>query len=289
VVRYLVRLLLFTVAAVVVLFGVILAGGSVLEGFIEKNFIFFPTRSLAFTPREWGMDFEDVFFAAPDGVRLNAWLIEAGDDVPMVLWFHGNAGNIADRVDNARLLVKHGLSLLMVEYRGYGNSEGEPSEHGIYRDGQAAFDYLIAQGIQPENLVVFGRSLGSAVAVRVASDNPCAGVILETPFTNMAEMARFHYPIIPGLGRFSGKFNSIDRIGSISAPILFIHGDADELVPLKFGRKLFEAATSEKQFYLIPGAHHNDTYLVGGQRYFDTFTGFVRKTTGRSDPSDVQR
>ena len=109
-----------------------------LEDFVERNFIFFPVRSLAFSPREWEMDYEDVYFTTSDGVKLNAWLISAGDDAPMVLWFHGNAGNIADRLENAKLLFERGLSLFMVDYRGYGGSEGEPSEKGIYEDGQAA-------------------------------------------------------------------------------------------------------------------------------------------------------
>jgi len=231
-----------------------------------------------------GMDFEDVYFNAPDGVKLNAWLISAGDEAPMVMWFHGNAGNIADRVENARLLFDRGLSLFMVEYRGYGKSGGEPSEKGINLDGQGAYDYLISRGIRPENLIVFGRSLGSTVAVYVASRNECAGVVLETPFTNMADMAKAHFPFIPGLGSFKNKFCSIDRVGSIRAPILFIHGDRDELVPYKFGRKLFEAARAEKEFYTIPGAHHNDTYIVGGREYFDRFEKFVRDKTGKARP-----
>ncbi|UCD58426.1 MAG: alpha/beta hydrolase [Candidatus Hydrogenedentota bacterium] len=255
-----------------------------IEDFIERNFVFFPVKPLAFSPREWGMDFEDVYFTTADGVKLNAWLIRAGHDSPMVLWFHGNAGNIADRVENARLLFDRGLSLFMVDYRGYGKSEGRPSEKGIYADGQAAYDYLVSEGgIVPENMVIFGRSLGASVAVYVASGNRCAGVVLESAFTNMTEMARVHYSIFPGLGRLKHKFSCIDRISSIESPILFIHGDADELVPYQLGLRLFEAAAAEKGFYTIPGAHHNDTYLVGGKDYFDRFEKFVRDTTGRKD------
>ncbi len=255
------------------------AGMPMLEGFIERTFVFFPERRLPFTPSQFGMKYEDVYFDAADGVTLHGWLIDAGDDAPMVMWFHGNAGTIADRLDNARLLFDRDLSLFMVEYRGYGKNDGEPSEKGIYRDGQGAYDYLISRGIAPENLIIFGRSLGSTVAVYVASCNECAGVILETAFTNMAEMAKTHFPIIPGLGAFKNKFCSIDRITSIRAPILFIHGDRDELVPHKFGRKLYNAARSEKEFYTIPGAHHNDTYVVGGKEYFDRFERFVRDKT----------
>lgn len=264
------------------------AGMPMLEGFIERNFVFFPERRLTFMPSQFGMEFEDVYFDAADGVKLNAWLISAGDDAPMVMWFHGNAGTIADRLDNARLLLDRGLSLFMVEYRGYGKNGGEPSEKGIYQDGQGAYDYLIARGTAPENLIIFGRSLGSTVAVYVASGNECAGVILETAFTNMADMAKAHFPIIPGLGSFKDKFCSIDRIPSIGAPILFIHGDRDELVPYEFGRKLFEAAPSEKEFYTIPGAHHNDTYVVGGKEYFDRFERFVLDKTGKVKPPASQ-
>jgi hypothetical protein len=234
-----------------------------------------------FSPSDFGMTHEDVHFAASDGVRLNAWLISAGADAPMVLWFHGNAGNIADRLDNARLLFDRGLSLFMVDYRGYGKSEGEPSEQGINEDGRAAYDYLISRGIEPGSIIVFGRSLGSTVAIHLTSLSKCAGVILESAFTNMAEMARRHYPVIPGLGGLKKKFPSIDRIGSIESPILFIHGDRDEIVPFELGRRLFDAATAEKDFYTIKGAHHNDTYLVGGREYFDRFEKFAREKTGK--------
>jgi len=259
--------------------------GTMIEGFLERNFIFFPAKPLMYSPEQLGMNFEDVFFSTSDGVRLNAWIIKASDDAPMVLWFHGNAGNIADRLENARLLVDRGLSLFMVDYRGYGKSEGAPSEKGIYADGQGAYDCLIGRGVKPENLIVFGRSLGSSVAVYVASNNECAGVILESAFTNMADMARVHFPIIPGMGSFKHKFNSTGRIGSISAPILFTHGDEDELVPYDLGRRLYEAAGTKKIFYTIRGAHHNDTYLVGGGEYFDRFESFIRENTEGRDSS----
>jgi len=233
------------------------------------------------TPAEWGIEFEDVYFTTSDGVRLNAWLISAGDDAPMVLWFHGNAGNIADRLDNAKLLLDRGLSLFMVDYRGYGKSGDKPTEKGINEDGQASYDYLLSRGVAKENLIVFGRSLGSTVAVYVAVNNECAGVILESAFTNMADMAKSHFPIVPGTGGFKLKFPSIDRVGSIEEPILFIHGDRDEIVPYELGRRLFEATTAEKDFYTIKGAHHNDTYFVGGIEYFDRFERFVREKTGK--------
>jgi fermentation-respiration switch protein FrsA (DUF1100 family) len=266
-----------------------LTGKAMLDEFIERNFIFFPTESLPFTPRDWGMEFEDVYFTASDGVRLNAWLIDAGDDAPMVLWFHGNAGNIADRVDNARLLYGRGLSLFMIDYRGYGASEGRPSEKGINEDGLAAYDYLLERGVTPENLIVFGRSLGSTVAIHLACQDKCAGVILESAFTNMADMAKKHFPIVPGTGGFKLKFPSIDRIASIDDPILFIHGAEDEIVPYELGLRLFEAASAEKEFYTIEGAHHNDTYLMGGKEYFDKFEKFVRDKTGKTAPPSSER
>ncbi len=272
--------ILLTAAAV----ALALTGKTMIDEFIERNFIFFPTSGLAFTPDEWGIEYEDVYFNTSDDVRLNAWLISAGADAPMVLWFHGNAGNIADRIENAKLLHARGLSLFMVDYRGYGKSEGTPSEKGINEDGRAAYDYLLSRGVAPENLIVFGRSLGSTVAVYLAARNKCAGVILESAFTNMADMAKRHFPVIPGTGGFKLKFPSIDRVGSIDEPILFIHGDQDEIVPYELGRRLFEAATAEKDFYTIEGAHHNDTYFVGGKEYFDRFEKFVREKTGGTVP-----
>ena len=257
---------------------------TMLEEFVERNFIFFPTASLYYSPPDFGMEFEDVYFETSDGVKLNAWLIEAAGgapkNAPMVLWFHGNAGNIADRLDNARLLHDRGLSLFMVEYRGYGKSGGEASEDGINEDGKSAYEYLLSRGFGADNLIVFGRSLGSTVATFVASRNDCAGVILESAFTNMGDMAKRHFPVVPGTGGFKSKFPSIDRVGSIKSPILFIHGDRDEIVPYELGRALFDATTAEKEFYTINGAHHNDTYLVGGVEYFDRFEKFAREKTG---------
>lgn len=268
--------------ALVSLLGFAMIGKTMLEGFIERSFVFFPAKPVPFTPREWGMPFEDVYFRTPDNLTLNAWLIRASADSPMVMWFHGNAGNIADRLDNARLLFDRGLSLFMVDYRGYGKSEGRPSEKGIYLDGHAAYEHIVSQaGVAPDGLIVFGRSLGSCVAVRVASKNPCAGVILESAFTNMADMARATLPL-PGLGIFKDKFDCLGRISSVSTPILFFHGDKDEIVPYKFGRELFEAARGDKDFYTIKGAHHNDTYIVGRKEYFDRFEQFCRGKTGKA-------
>jgi len=263
------------------------AGINVLiEQFIERNFIFFPERRHSFSPQEWGLDVRDVFFTTEDNVKLHAWHVQGPQDSPIVLWFHGNAGNISDRVENAKLLADRSLSLLMVDYRGYGKSEGTPSEAGIYLDGQASYDYLVRQSnISPDTLVIFGRSLGSCVAVMVAANNPCAGVILESAFTNMEEMARANFPMLPGLGNFRKKFDSLSRIPNIAAPILFIHGDQDEIVPYELGRKLATAALSETEFYTIRGAHHNDTYPVGGKEYFDEFETFVREKTGKKRPS----
>jgi hypothetical protein len=272
---------LVVICVVALLLAAALAGKLMIEDFLERNFVFYPVKPLAYSPREWGMDYEDVYFATPDGVRLNAWLIIAAQDAPMALWYHGNAGNIADRVENARLLFDRGLSIFLVDYRGYGKSEGAPSEKGIYIDGQASYDYLISKKVTtPEQLIIFGRSLGTAVATHVASRNKCAGVILESAITNMADMARVHYPVIPGLGGLKHKFNSIDRIPLVKAPVLFFHGDMDDIVPYELGRKLFEAATSEKEFYTILGANHNDTYFVGGKEYFDKFERFAREKTG---------
>jgi hypothetical protein len=258
----------------------VLAGKAMLENFIERNFVFFPARPLACTPRDLGMEYEDVYFTTSDGVTLNAWLIRSAAGSPIVLWFHGNAGNIGDRSENARLLYDRGLSLFMVDYRGYGKSEGSPSEKGIYLDGQASYDYLISAGVQADRLIIFGRSLGTTVAVYVASRNECAGVILESAMTNLTDMARAHYPIVPGLGSFRNKFDSIGRIATVRAPVLFIHGDKDEIVPYELGQRLYEAAKPEKDFYTIRGAHHNDTYLVGGKEYLDRFERFVREKTG---------
>ncbi len=251
---------------------------------METGFIFHPTAEIVQTPKEFDLTYEDIYFTTADGVRLNGWYIPSAVEGPTLLWFHGNAGNISHRLHNLRLVhEKLKTHIFIVDYRGYGKSEGQASENGTYQDAQAALQYLQRQkNIDLKYLVIFGRSLGAAVAAHLAAQENAAAVILETPFASIAEMAKVAFPFLP-LGPFlKTRYDVLKIIPLAKSPVLVIHGDQDDIVPYAQGRKVFEAAHEPKEFYTIQGASHNDTYLVGGEPYFSVLRNFIRRRTAQS-------
>ncbi len=248
-------------------------------GLIDRFLVFFPERELVLTPGAAGLAYEDVFFTASDGVRLHGWFIP-GTEATTWVWFHGNAGNISHRVENIALLRRHlGANIFIFDYRGYGQSEGHAEEEGTYLDAEAALAYLRSrQDVDPARLVLFGRSIGSAIAVELAARHQVLAVVLESPFTSIPALAQRLYPYLPAsvIALFmETRYNSLDRIRDVHAPLLVLHGDQDEIVPLDMGQELFEAANSPKRFHVIPGAHHNDAYIVGGEAYFQALRAFM--------------
>ncbi len=251
-------------------------------GLIDRFFIFFPSKEIAQDPSNVGLDFEDVLFKASDGVELHGWLVPGTSDLTLV-WFHGNAGNISHRVDNiAEVHERLGASVFIFDYRGYGRSEGTPSEKGTYLDAEAAMSYLRSREDVDENkLVLFGRSLGCAVAAETARANDVYALILESPLTSVQRLAGRVYPWLPGIGRLATtKYDTLSKIKDVRAPVMVIHGDRDEVVPFDMGEEIFAAANAPKRFYAIEGAGHNDTYVVGGPAYFDALKEFLE------DPDD---
>ena len=241
---------------------------------LENSFLYFPTRELASSPRDHGLESEDLHPVAEDGVKLFGWWIR-GDGRRAVLFFHGNAGNAADRLDRARILNRRfGLDVALVDYRGYGKSEGSPSENGLMRDARAVYGIARQRGFAPEEIVPFGESLGSAVAVGLAAERPCGAVVLETPFLSVREMARRYYPFIPG-AVIRTRFDNGALIAAIAAPKLFLVAERDDVVPPEQGLRLFELAPPPKTLYVIPGAHHNDTYIAGGEPYWKAIGEFL--------------
>lgn len=249
----------------------------------EERFIFFPYAAIERTPRDLGLAFEDLFFETGDGLKLNGWYIPHAAPVATLLWFHGNAGNISHRVENIRLLHERvPVNVFIFDYRGYGRSEGSVSETGTYRDASAALAYLRGRtDVDPETIVFFGRSLGAAVAAELASRERCLALILETPFASIAEMARDLYPFLPLRSLLRTRYDTLDKIQRIRAPLLILHGDRDEIVPFRQAKKIFSAAPEPKEFYVIRGARHNDTYLVGGEAYFDALRSFIERALAR--------
>jgi hypothetical protein len=239
-------------------------------------FVFFPDAFVPPPPR----NIEERTFVAADGVRLHAWWAGPPDAPATLLWSHGNGGNIAGRVDVLLGLAARGVAVLAYDYRGYGRSEGRPSEEGVHRDALAAYEALRARGVPAERIVAFGESLGAAVSVRLACERPCAGLVLVAPFTSLADVARAHYGPLASLA--GGRFDAIGRIGTLRLPVLVAHGDRDEIVPFALGVRLFEAANEPKRFLRLPGAHHNDVFAADALP--DAIARFAREVTSAVRP-----
>jgi fermentation-respiration switch protein FrsA (DUF1100 family) len=259
-----------------------IAGGRLMLNALERQMIYFPTRVSADapTPPLPGASVEEVWLDAGDGVRVHGLYVSRPDAFADLLFFHGNAGNLYDRLDNVVLLVESGFNVLIMDYRGYGKSDGSPSERALYDDGLAAYRYLLDErGVDPTRLVLFGRSLGSTVAIELGQQVEAAAVIAESAFTSAQELARVHYGFLPGmlLRSMTHEFDSISKAPKLKAPVLYVHGNVDTIVPAVMGRRLFEASPEPKEWYEIAGAGHNDTLFVGGAEYFRRLTDFVRR------------
>lgn len=256
-------------------------------GVIERQLIYFPAplpRELP-PPELAHGSAEDVYLRTGDGVTVHGWYVRssrAQAEPPLLLHFHGNAGNILDRRDHADDLAARGVDVFLLSYRGYGKSGGTPSEQGLYLDAEAAYAHLTGErGVVPRRIIAYGQSLGSAVAVELATRREVGGLILESPFTSAPELGRRFYPFLPGavFDRMEHRFDSLAKIGRVTAPLLVIHGERDEIVPVDMGRRLFEAAPGPKEWYGIPHAGHNDTYWAGGPAYYDRIAEFARRAT----------
>jgi fermentation-respiration switch protein FrsA (DUF1100 family) len=226
------------------------------------------------TPAAIGLDYEDAFITTEDNVRVHSWWVP-GTGSGTILFFHGNAGNISHRLDSIRIFHSLGLSVLAVDYRGYGRSEGSMSEQGSYRDAAAAYRYLIDdRGLDPEHIVFFGRSLGSAVAIELATRFRPAALIAESCFTSMADVGARHYRLLPVKLLMRIRYDSVPRVAVIDCPKLFAHGRDDEVLPFHLAKALYEAAAAPKQFLELQG-DHNTGFLTMGARYIDELRKFV--------------
>ena len=243
----------------------------------EDQIIFQPSPHIIDQPSSASLAFEDLYFETTDGVRLNGWFIPHPRAQFTLLWFHGNAGNIGHRVDNIkRLHDQLEINVLIFDYRGYGRSEGSISEAGSYLDGAAAVVFLYEKlGRDRNNIVFFGRSLGAAVAAEMARRYQPQGLILESPFVSIREMAKAIFPSLPIRSLLQTEYDIVKKIKEIRTPLLVLHGDRDEVVPFAQGKAVFAAAPEPKAFYTIVGAGHNDTYIAGGEPYYQRLREFV--------------
>ena len=249
---------------------------------LENRLIFFPDKRIEATPRDWGLAYEEISFKTQDGLSLHGWWIPGTGSPLTILWFHGNGGNISYRLDNINR--RHdllGANIFIFDYRGYGRSEGGASEEGTYKDGDAAIRYLHSrEDIDPAKIVFLGESLGSAVAVEMATRHDCAALILEAPFLSIPEMAKVSFPFLPIGSLLQTRYDTLSKIGQVRVPLLIVHGEDDEIVPFRHGQRLFEAASEPKELYVIKQARHNDLYLIGGQAYLETLARFLGRIIG---------
>ena len=243
---------------------------------LEPRMIYFPGPAPALTPAAAGLAFEEAAFPTADGETLRGWWIPAADPrAPVVLFFHGNAGTREHRIEILQGFHRAGLGVFIFDYRGYGGSTGRPSEAGLLLDGEAAFDWLRGNtGDAP--IVFYGHSLGGAVAAVTALRRPAAGLILESVFTSVPDMAIRVVPLPFVRYVVKTRFDTRAALGALTQPLLLIHGDADEVVPFSMGRRLFEAsAAPDKTFRAVPGSGHNDVFVVGGEEYWGWISEFA--------------
>ncbi|NLF33001.1 MAG: alpha/beta hydrolase [Planctomycetes bacterium] len=241
----------------------------------QSQFVYMPSRTLTATPDEAGLAYEEVRFTAADGVGLHAWYIPAERERGTVIVCHGNAGNISGRLTTAAIFQDLGLSVLLFDYRGYGLSEGRPTEEGTYLDAAAAWRYLTEQrGVDPATIVVFGRSLGSAIAAHQAAETPPAALIVESAFTSIVDVARQHYGFLPvgWLCRFD--YGTEAAIARVRCPVLVIHSRDDEMIPFAMGERVFAAAPQPKRFLAIAGGH-NSGFLMSHKAYVREMDAFL--------------
>jgi hypothetical protein len=239
--------------------------------FLASRSVYFPMREGMWEMRD-AIGATDVWLTAADGVRLHAWWLESPGARFVTLFLHGNAGNISHRADRMREIAAAGSSVLMLDYRGYGKSEGRPTENGLYADASAAWNYLARQGHQ--RIVIHGESIGTAIAVELASRQRCAGMVLEAPFLSAGAVAGRVLPLLGPV--LIWGFDSKSRLGRVRAPLLVIHGDRDDVIAFDLGRALYEAASGRKEFWKVEGAGHNDLMDVAGARYRERLTAFYR-------------
>jgi fermentation-respiration switch protein FrsA (DUF1100 family) len=228
----------------------------------EKQNLYFPTAVLEGTPKDIGLSFEDIYLKTEDGVKINAWFIPHKNSRYALLHCHGNAGNISHRLHDIQRFHQLGMNVLVFDYRGYGKSEGSPTETGTYLDAQVAYQHLLNEKeFKEKEIILFGESLGGAVAIDLCTKVNPAGLICLSTFTSTEAIAKEIYPFIPVKLFISYKYDSLSKIVTISIPKLFLHSQQDEIVPFHHGQKLFEAAKEPKDFFEMQGGH-NDGFLI---------------------------
>lgn len=250
---------------------------------VQDRLVYFPQSTLSATPADYGLQYEDVNFEAGDDVTLHGWYVPADESRFTLLFFHGNGGNLSGRLETIALFHSMGLDIFIIDYRGYGRSEGAPSEEGTYRDAEAAWDYLVSErDLSPDSIVVMGRSLGGAIAAWLAGRKRPRALILESTFSSGVELARAAYPFFPVEMMLKHRYPTTEHIRDLDIPKLFAHSPEDDVVPYELGRKLYHEASGPKTFLEMRG-RHNNAFQVTGKRYRQAIEEFLSTAEKRVD------
>jgi len=241
----------------------------------QSHYIYYPEPVLSADPGNIGLYFESVSFETMDRVKLSGWFVPSESARGVILFCHGNAGNISHRLESIQIFHRLGLDVFIFDYRGYGQSEGKPTEHGTYKDAEAAWRYLVEERqVHPKEIIVFGRSLGGAVASWLAQSHTPGALILESTFTSLPDIAATLYPYLPVKLLLRFKYNTAEYLGGLNCPVLIIHSRDDEIMRFSHGRRLFEIAKEPKKFLEITGTH-NAGFITSGKRYEEGLDAFI--------------
>ncbi len=236
----------------------------------QRNLLYHPLDN-GYQEDEINFDYNEIFIQSKEGIKLKAWLHEKDlINQKTIVFFHGNAGNLRNRNYKLNELSKFNVNFLIVAYRGFSGNQGKPSEQGLYEDARSTLDWLKIKGVKEKNLILYGESLGTAVAIEIAQNKDLAGIILESPFTSMVELAQKYYPVLPVKFLLKDKYETIKKLPNINSPLLVLHGKLDNIVPFSMGKKLFEKANEPKFKYFID----NDDHMV---RYDQKLLNEIKK------------
>jgi fermentation-respiration switch protein FrsA (DUF1100 family) len=240
---------------------------------LQRDLLYLPDTSRPDAAQVGLPALREVTIRTADGLRLLAWYVPAATGGAVIAYFHGNSGHIGNRAERLRRLAEqHGI--LMLEYRGFGGNPGSPTEEGLLIDAWAAIDFLVSEGVDLDRIVLYGESLGTSIAVRIASRRRVAALVLESPFTSIAPLARQRYPFVPVDLLLTDRFESLPFIGAVKAPILILQGARDTIVPIESGRRVFAAAQQPKELWVAPDGGHNDLATFGA---LDATIDFIRR------------
>jgi alpha-beta hydrolase superfamily lysophospholipase len=245
------------------------------------RFIFTGSNDINATPDEVGLVYEEIWLTTEDNVKLHAWLVPGKPNSPIIVFFHGNAANISHRVDMLRYFNEMGFSVFIFDYKGFGRSQGQTrSEEDLYADARSAIDYLRCKGWTTSRMIYFGRSMGAAVSLQMGLESPAIVVVMEAPFTSMSAIAWKTAPItyaLIGWWSIRARFDNINKIEMLKAPVIIFQGDKDHIVPVEMAQSLYQRANYPKALYLIPEGGHSNLYMIGGKKYRKIWLNLVNQ------------